>query len=268
MAPKTATKQTTTPAPAAAPAPEKKTASKKAPSKKEESKPVPAPAAPVQEKKPRRAPSAKKEKPVKTEDTSDNEAPQEPRQSHAQVKPTKETVNSEWEGIITMINEEMGRLRDAKPKAKGTKFLKTLNKLIRIALNHTNRVTKFKKAVTRKVNSSSGFLKPVNISPQLAAFTGWDVNKTYSRTAVTKFICEYVKNNKLFDQSEGGDKRNIVVDDKLKKLLNYDPKNPPKNAEGEALPLTYFRLQQYLKGHFSKPAEATVTVDDEELDEE
>lgn len=272
MAPKTATKTTT----AAAPAAEKKTASKKteaapvekqpvakkAASKKTEEKPVEA--APV-EKKPRRAPSAKK---VKEEDpASDSESPAAPTTRAAPVKPTKETVNSEWEGIITTINEEMARLRDAKPKTKGTKFLKTLNKLIKQALNHTNRVTKFKKVAPRKVNSSSGFLKPVHISPELAAFTGWDVNKTYSRTSVTKFICEYVKKNMLFDQSDGGDKRNIMVDDKLKKLLKYDPKNPPKDEEGNPLPLTYFRLQQYLKGHFTKPVETTVEVEDEEIDE-
>jgi chromatin remodeling complex protein RSC6 len=264
MAPKTSTKS----APAAAPAAPVEPKTKKTASKKKEETKTEQPAAPAPEKKPRRAPSAKKEKPVKNDDSSDNEAPaaKEPRTSAPQVKPTKETVNTEWEGIITMINEEMVRLRDAKPKTKGTKFLKTLNKLIKIALNHTNRVTKFKKAVTRKVNSSSGFLKPVNISPSLAAFTGWDVNQTYSRTAVTKFICEYVKKNKLFDQSEGGDKRNIVVDEKLKRLLNYDPKNPPKDAEGNSLPLTYFRLQQYLKGHFSKPVDGAADAD-EELDE-
>ena len=267
MPAKSATKTTTVATPVVPATPvaahaAKKTASKKpvAPKKTEEKPVAPAPV----EKKSRRAPSAKKEEAPKNDDGSDSEAA--PTTRAAPVKPTKDTVNSEWEGIITTINEEMARLRDAKPKAKGTKFLKTLNKLIKQALNHTNRVTKFKKLVPRKVNSSSGFLKPVNISPQLALFTGWDVNNTYSRTEVTKFICEYVKKNKLYDQTEGGDKRNIVVDEKLKKLLNYDPKNPPKNAEGDALPLTYFRLQQYLKGHFSKPVAAETAED--EIDEE
>jgi chromatin remodeling complex protein RSC6 len=265
MAPKT-TKTTTAQTPAAAPSKsEKKTVEKKTASKKKEEKPVETTPAPVEEKKPRRAPSAKKEKPA-VEPASDSEAPA-PKERALPVKPTKESINSEWEGIIETVNAEMGRLRDTKqPKGKGTKFLKTLNKLIKQALQHTNRVTKFKKVAPRKVNSSSGFLKPVNISPALAAFTGWDVNQAYSRTAVTKFICEYVKKNMLFDQSEGGDKRNIIVDDKLKRLLNYDPKNPPKDAEGNSLPLTYFRLQQYLKSHFSKPS--SVSVEDEELDEE
>jgi hypothetical protein len=113
----------------------------------------------------------------------------------------------------------------------------------------------------------------INISKELASFTGWDINNTYSRTEVTKFICNYVKSNKLFDQSEGADKSNILVDAKLKSLLKYDPANPPKDKDGKSLPLTYFRLQQYLKDHFSKPAteEVEVEVEDdteeEELDE-
>jgi chromatin remodeling complex protein RSC6 len=245
MAPKSESKKTTVAAPA-----EKKTSTKV--DKKSESK-----------KSEKKAPSKKTEKPV-----AEKKAPSKKTESDAPAEKkerrviTKESLSTDFESVVTSINEEIERLREAKPKAKGIKFLKTLNKAIKQLHNDANRVTKFKKQSTRKANTSSGFLKPVNISGELAKFTGWDVNNTYSRTEVTKFICEYVKSNKLFDSSEEGDKRNILVDEKLKTLLKYDPKNPPKDAEGKSLPLTYFRLQQYLKHHFIKP-----TAEEEELDE-
>ena len=68
-----------------------------------------------------------------------------------------------------------------------------------------------------------------------------------------------LKKDLLNDQN---DKRNINCDAKLKKLLKYDPADPklPKDEKtGKTLPLTYFRLQQYLKHHFIK-------ADTEELD--
>ena len=244
MAPKSESKKTAT-----APAASKKSESKKAPaaSKKSESKKA---------EKPVKVEKPVKEKPVKVESETDEKAEKKERRVI-----TKESLSTDFEALTQMINEEVERLREAKPKAKGIKFLKTLNKAVKQLHNDANRLTKFKKTSTRKANTSSGFLKPVNISPELAKFTGWDVNKTYSRTAVTKYICEYVKKNKLFDQSEDGDKRNILVDESLKTLLQYDPKNPPKDETGKSLPLTYFRLQQYLKHHFIK------STQEEELDE-
>ena len=166
---------------------------------------------------------------------------------------SKESLNTDFETLLTKISTEIERLREAKPKAKGVKFLKTLNKDIKQLHSDCNRVTKFKKNGERKASTSSGFLKPVNISPELAKFTGWDASKPYSRTQVTKFICNYIKTNKLYDEK---DKRNIMCDAKLKNLLKYDPANPPKDENGAVQALTYFRLQQYLKGHFKAIAAA------------
>lgn len=160
---------------------------------------------------------------------------------------TKETLHIDFEALLSKINSEVDRLRESKPKAKGSKFLKTLNKDIKQLHNDVLRVTKFKRNGERKTSTSSGFLKPVNISSELAKFTSWDANKAYSRTQVTKFICNYIKTKKLYDEK---DKRNIICDAALKNLLKYDPANPPKDEAGKAVPLTYFRLQQYLKSHF------------------
>lgn len=171
---------------------------------------------------------------------------------------TKETLHVDFEALLSKINSEVDRLRESKPKAKGSKFLKTLNKDIKQLHNDVLRVTKFKRNGERKTSSSSGFLKPVNISSELAKFTSWDANKAYSRTQVTKFICNYIKTKKLYDEK---DKRNIICDAALKNLLKYDPANPPKDETGKAVPLTYFRLQQYLKSHFKTAAGVSVEDD-------
>lgn len=171
---------------------------------------------------------------------------------------TKETLHTDFEALLSKINAEVDRLRESKPKAKGSKFLKTLNKDIKQLHNDVLRVTKFKRNGERKTSSSSGFLKPVNISAELAKFTSWDANKAYSRTQVTKFICNYIKTKKLYDEK---DKRNIICDAALKNLLKYDPSNPPKDENGKAVPLTYFRLQQYLKSHFKTAAGVSVEED-------
>jgi chromatin remodeling complex protein RSC6 len=171
---------------------------------------------------------------------------------------TKETLHTDFEALLSKINSEVDRLRESKPKAKGSKFLKTLNKDIKQLHSDVLRVTKFKRNGDRKTSSSSGFLKPVNISSELAKFTSWDANKAYSRTQVTKFICNYIKTKKLYDEK---DKRNIICDAALKNLLKYDPANPPKDESGKAVPLTYFRLQQYLKSHFKTAAGVSVEDD-------
>jgi chromatin remodeling complex protein RSC6 len=81
----------------------------------------------------------------------------------------------------------------------------------------------------------------------MAKFTGWDQSELRSRVEVTKFICNYVKENNLQNPT---DKRQIVSDKKLSKLLDYNSK--------EEKPLTYFYLQTKLKSHFEKvPAVAT-----------
>ena len=237
MAPRTQSKKTETPAPVVeeTPAPQK---TQKKTTKKEEFVAAPAPvvAAPAE-------PQAE----VETSEKKERRVV------------SKETLHTDFEALLSKINSEVDRLRESKPKAKGSKFLKTLNKDIKQLHNDVLRITKFKRNGERKTSSSSGFLKPVNISSELAKFTSWDANKAYSRTQVTKFICNYIKTKKLYDEK---DKRNIICDAALKNLLKYDPANPPKDESGKAVPLTYFRLQQYLKSHF-KTVQGQVSVEDD-----
>ena len=160
--------------------------------------------------------------------------------------PTSETVEKEFDELINGLDEEIKKLRESTAKSKGVKFLRTLNKRLKVLKNHALRVSK-KKVTTRRNNTNSGFLKPVHISKELAKFTGWDQNELRSRVDVTKYICNYIKEKNLQDPA---DKRNIRVEDdgNLKKLLKYDGKDKK--------PLTYYRLQTYLKGHFNSSVQA------------
>lgn len=162
---------------------------------------------------------------------------------------TKETVDADFDALQTRIEDEITRLRESSEKVRGIKFLRSINKSLKTLHSDTKRVMKLKKKNNRKKNVVSGFLKPIKISDDLAEFTGWDVEGTYSRVNVTKFICDYIKEHSLFDEN---DKRLILCDDSLKSLLDYDSENPPNDADGNPAPLNYFRLQKYLKPHFIK----------------
>jgi chromatin remodeling complex protein RSC6 len=168
-------------------------------------------------------------------------------EENGQVKrgvPTRESVLQSFDEIIKSIETEMETLREGDTKNKGVKFLRTLGKRLKILRNQSSRIIKQKRVSAKKnTNNNSGFLKPVKISTEMAKFTGWDKDELRSRVQVTKFLCDYIRNNNLQNPK---DKRQILADGKLQKLLKYDPKK-------ETEPLTYFKLQSSLKGHFIKP---------------
>ena len=153
---------------------------------------------------------------------------------------SKTSVSDDFTAIVKRVSDEIERLSTSE-KTRGVKFLKSLNKSLKVLHNDTLKVMKVKKSSSKK-NVTSGFLKPINISAEMASFTGWDPKQLYSRVSVTQHICEYIKKNNLFNPE---DKRQIKCDAKLKTLLRYD-------AASASEPLTYFRLQQYLKSHFIK----------------
>jgi chemotaxis protein histidine kinase CheA len=80
------------------------------------------------------------------------------------------------------------------------------------------------------------FQVPTDISPALCSFLGRPAGSQESRSNVTKFITNYVKEHNLKN------KHDIKPDAALKKLLAL--------PEGENL--TYFNLQKYLNVHYLK----------------
>jgi len=165
--------------------------------------------------------------------------------------PTRDSVLLSFDEIIKSIDTEMETLREGDTKTKGVKFLRSLAKRMKILRNQSARIIKQKRVSAKKnTNNNSGFLKPVQISTEMAKFTGWDKDELKSRVDVTKFLCDYIRNNNLQNPK---DKRQILADTKLQKLLKYDPKK-------ETEPLTYFKLQSSLKGHFIKPEVVSITA--------
>jgi len=154
-------------------------------------------------------------------------------------KPTKESVLKNFDDLLQLLNDEIAANRSSNTRVKGVKFLRSLNKKLMVLRAHTARVMK-KKQSTNRVNKNSGFLKPVQVSSEILKFTGWNDNELKSRVDVTKFICNYIKEKNLQDPA---DRRNILVDKPLGKLLGYNPAT-------ETEKLTYYRLQTYLKKHF------------------
>lgn len=66
---------------------------------------------------------------------------------------------------------------------------------------------------TPKKKKPSAFMKPVDVSPELAAITG---PGPMARTEITKRVWDYIKKNKLQDMKN---KRNINPDQKLARVL-------------------------------------------------
>ncbi len=165
---------------------------------------------------------------------------------------TKESIDSSFETLRQSVEEEIKKHRESSEKVKGVKFLRSINKRLKQIQNDARRV------ITKKVPSKrsttrqeSGFMKAVQISPEMLAFTGWDANQKYSRVDVTKFICQYIKTH---DLQEPKDRRNINADPALCKILNWDPVTAPVDE-----PLTYFRIQRKIQPHFIKSPPAVVT---------
>ena len=155
----------------------------------------------------------------------------------------RESILEGFDKISQMIETEITNLRESSQKQKGIKFLRSLNKMIKVLRTQSTKVLKRKTKNMRKNNSNSGFLKPVQISEEMAKFTGWDSETPRSRVEVTKYICDYITQHNLQNPS---DRRQIQPDDKLKRLLAL------KGNED----LRYYSLQTHLKKHFPKPVTA------------
>jgi chromatin remodeling complex protein RSC6 len=96
-----------------------------------------------------------------------------------------------------------------------------------------------KKNKNKGNRKASGFAVPTKISKDLCKFMGVKEGTQLARTEVTKYIIQYIKDNKLPDETN---KKIIKPNSKLKSLLKLE-----KNDE-----VTYFNLQKYMNKHFVK----------------
>lgn len=104
-------------------------------------------------------------------------------------------------------------------------------------INQVKKYAKYKHKV-KKSNSNSGLQKPMVITEDMAKFAGWTPDELHSRVDVTKVLCEYIKTHDLQNPEN---RRQILLDPTLKKLLKYDNDS-----------LTYPHMQKHLKVLFEK----------------
>ena len=86
-----------------------------------------------------------------------------------------------------------------------------------------------------------GFTKPVKISESLSKFMDMPKETMISRTDVTKFLMQYIKEKKLENPDN---RRQIWPNDDLWELLGETARNEPI--------LTHFNLQKYMNIHYIK----------------
>lgn len=211
----------------------------------------------VQEKKKR---SSKKQSSEQSETQEQVETQEQPETVEAEQVVTEkrsrkvvnqETLRSDLESLKQQVEDEIVRLRSSEQKNKGVKFLKNVNRSLKMLHSDLNKVLKSKVKTVRSKNTSSGFMKPVKISSEMALFTSWDSSKLYSRVDVTKFLCKYIKDNTLQNPE---DRRQILCDPKLASLLKIDT--------ATSAPLTYPGLQQYIQQHFIPVTEEAVVSEE------
>jgi chromatin remodeling complex protein RSC6 len=201
----------------------------------------------TKEPKDKKEKASKKEKKVKSKKSKNESSEKKEKKPRVYREVNKESVDNSFKEIIDTVISEIETLRDSKEKVKGVKFLRSVNKKLKVLHKDYLRVLKMKKK-TKNTNTDSGFMKPVTITEELAKFMNKDVSGEYSSVEVTIFICAYIKVNDLQNPS---DRRQILADDKLCKLLAVE-----KSSLKEQ-PLTYFRLQQLIQRHFPKSEKST-----------
>lgn len=159
---------------------------------------------------------------------------------------TNEVVVAETE---TSVNQKMNEF-SAKLQQLASIFsslkgdFKTLEKTLAREIKAAQKTSVKKRRTGNR--APSGFVKPTLISDELAAFLGKSKGSEMARTAVSREINQYIRTNKLQNETNG---RIIVPDSKLAALLKTQPTDE----------LTYFNLQRFMKHHFIK-TEAVVAA--------
>jgi chromatin remodeling complex protein RSC6 len=197
-----------------------------------------------------------------TETTSEEENKGERR------KPTKDTINAEFEKLKKWFEDKICVLcppkeegdaaaaaTDANGKKKrkrankglGIKDVRFLKKTIEQIQKDHIKVAKIKN--NNRKNLTSGLKKEVLLSDELYDFCGFAKGSLHSRVEVNTQLNKYVKERNLQDKEDG---RLIHPDAKLKALLRLDA--------GYAGPIKFWELTQKTACHFINTNAAAAPV--------
>jgi len=161
------------------------------------------------------------------------EVPIEPKKKAKKI--TKEDIQQKWDELFEVYKNE---LKVKKTPEQSTTLLKFLTSL----KNDTFKALKLKtRNVSNTDKNNSGFMKPVNVSDELRNFIDINNNDPVTRVLITQKLCQYIKENKL---QKPEDKREIIPDEKMKKLFDIQPNESEK--------LTYYSMQRRVQRHIFK----------------
>ena len=143
-----------------------------------------------------------------------------------------ENVRNELENVINDVDE-----------------LKNILKILRLKIITTHKLSSKKiLSLEKKLNNKrkkrknpSGFAKPSKISTELCSFMNKPPGTKVARTDVTRYIINYIKENKLQDLTN---KKTICPDKKLNNLL--------KSNDNSVEHITFFSIQGLMNRHFIK----------------
>jgi len=152
-------------------------------------------------------------------------------------------VESQSDNVELLFNKLIDQFQDI------TSVMKTLQSNLNILKKEVLRErkedkkkiekTKNKKSKSEKKakKEPSGFANASPISDDLSSFLGLPANSKVPRTEVTSKLYAYVKEKNLQNPEN---KKQIIPDEALLKLINPDPSKP----------VTFFNIQAYIKHHF------------------
>ena len=191
--------------------------------------------------------SKKTKQPAVVEEPSAVEVEETPAVVEVEEKPAVVVVEeNEKEEIVETDINLLGKnlLNLTSTLTELLKQVKSVQNDMKVIQKQYNKVSKehekmLKKKRNSKNNKPSGFAIPSSLSDEMLDFLGLEKGIKVPRNEVLKLINKYIVENELRQEE---DKRNILPDKKLKKLLNVK-----KNDK-----VTYFNLQSYLKPHFIK----------------
>lgn len=147
--------------------------------------------------------------------------------------PAVPTMGIQFDNLLGQLSALRSQL------ASVTVQVRALSKRAEREVKAANKASRKKRKTGNR--APSGFVKPADISDELAKFLGKPKGTQLARTEVTREINTYIRDHKLQDPQN---RRRILPDSKLKKLLKL------KSSDE----LTYFNLQRYMSPHFPKSA--------------
>jgi chromatin remodeling complex protein RSC6 len=152
---------------------------------------------------------------------------------------TKESYFNDFQNFFKTYETELNEKKNKLLYKSLRQLMLDSFKLLRISRNFGSE----SQNKTEKINS--GFLKPVQITQELADFIRVDVNEPITRVMITKLICQYIKEKDLQNPK---DRRQIILDVPLLNLFRI-PLDCIKSGENKT---TYYQIQKHMREHIIK----------------